>query len=232
MKRRIVTILLFLIFGALVNIAVAWGCALWSNEWSTFIAYESLDAPPDELSTYVSISTEQAKPLPVVLVRSETSRVIGASKTAVYFCWDPELYPGSTLEFPMVEASYFGLPFRAAGHIACHRLGYELDDCLKWYWGIAVPQWLNPHYARTPSGYVSYWGPDPYRFPLLPIWPGFAINTVFCAAILWLLIPGPFVLRRLIRRKRGHCIKCGYDLRGDIDAGCPECGWGREGDKP
>ena len=34
------------------------------------------------------------------------------------------------------------------------------------------------------------------------IWPGFAINTIFYAAILWLLVCGPFALRRHIRRKR------------------------------
>ena len=69
--------------------------------------------------------------------------------------------------------------------------------------------------------------------PLRPIWPGFAINTLFYATLLW----SPFALhqlRRMIRRKRGHCIKCGYDLRGtsggggEGGSGCPECGWGRE----
>ncbi len=24
------------------------------------------------------------------------------------------------------------------------------------------------------------------------------------------------------------CSRCGYDLRGNLDAGCPECGWNRE----
>ncbi len=52
--------------------------------------------------------------------------------------------------------------------------------------------------------------------PLAIIVPGFAANTLFYAA--------PFATRRLIRRKRGHCIKCGYDIRhADHDA-CPECG--------
>ncbi len=45
----------------------------------------------------------------------------------------------------------------------------------------------------------------PRVLPLIPIWPGFAINTVFYAIVLWLLIPGPFALRRLIRRRRGLC---------------------------
>ena len=57
------------------------------------------------------------------------------------------------------------------------------------------------------------------------LWPGFAINTVFYAFILWLLFAGPFVLRRRRRIRRGLCPKCGYDLRGSKDASaCPECG--------
>ena len=70
-----------------------------------------------------------------------------------------------------------------------------------------------------------------YRtLPLRPIWPGFLINTLFYATILWLLAFGPFAARRFIRNKQGRCIKCGYDLRGSSGGGCPECGWGRESD--
>jgi hypothetical protein len=64
--------------------------------------------------------------------------------------------------------------------------------------------------------------------PLAIIWPGFVVNTLFYATVLWLLIPGPFVLRRMIRRRRRRCPKCGYDLRGQLGAGCPECGWNRQ----
>ena len=68
-------------------------------------------------------------------------------------------------------------------------------------------------------------GSLPYRdLAVTPIWPGFAINTIFYGAILWLLIPGQFALRRLIRRKRGLCIACRYDLRGAEHEVCPECG--------
>ena len=70
---------------------------------------------------------------------------------------------------------------------------------------------------------------DGYRseLPFLPIWSGFAINTIFYAANLWLLALAPFAARGLIRQKRGHCIKCGYDLRGSSGGGscCPECGF-------
>ena len=59
-----------------------------------------------------------------------------------------------------------------------------------------------------------------------PIWHGVIVNTIFYAAILWMLTLGPFTARRMVRRKRGRCIKCGYDLRGTSGGGgvCSECG--------
>lgn len=68
--------------------------------------------------------------------------------------------------------------------------------------------------------------------PLRPLWRGFAINTLFYAAIAFALIAGPFMvlrLRRSARSRRGLCITCGYNLRGlrgcgDDHAVCPECG--------
>ena len=60
--------------------------------------------------------------------------------------------------------------------------------------------------------------------PYGPLWLGLLANSIFYSAILWLLIPGPFALRRFIRRKRGLCVKCAYDLRGAEHEACPECG--------
>ena len=66
--------------------------------------------------------------------------------------------------------------------------------------------------------------------PLRPIWPGFAINTIIYAAVLWLVFCAwPGFVRRRVRRGRGQCLHCGYDLRGQPpEAGasrkCPECG--------
>jgi hypothetical protein len=62
------------------------------------------------------------------------------------------------------------------------------------------------------------------RLPSLPLWPGFAINTLFYAGILWLLFAAPFALRRRSRTKRGLCPSCGYDLRGCVSQTCAECG--------
>lgn len=65
--------------------------------------------------------------------------------------------------------------------------------------------------------------------PLRPIWRGLAVNTVFFSALWALLLLAPPAVRRRLRRQRGRCPRCGYDLRGQASPGCPECGAGRTG---
>lgn len=66
-----------------------------------------------------------------------------------------------------------------------------------------------------------------HSLPLMPLWPGFAINAAFyaaCLAALWLTIGGGVHLlgTKKRRRKRGLCESCGYDIQ-DLTT-CPECG--------
>jgi hypothetical protein len=58
--------------------------------------------------------------------------------------------------------------------------------------------------------------------PLCPLWPGFAVNTLFYAGVLWVMSCGPFVLRRMIRRRHGRCPACAYPI-GQSPV-CTECG--------
>jgi hypothetical protein len=85
--------------------------------------------------------------------------------------------------------------------------------------GLALP--LPPW--RDPMPFSSR--PDEPR--VLPLWiipHAFAINTAFYAAVLWGLFALPFVVRRRRRVRRGLCARCGYDLRGAEHEQCPECG--------
>jgi len=65
-------------------------------------------------------------------------------------------------------------------------------------------------------------GPWAARLPVMPIWPGFVANTLLYGAIAGAVLFGPGAARRMLRRRRGHCLKCGYELAGL--AMCPECG--------
>jgi hypothetical protein len=62
------------------------------------------------------------------------------------------------------------------------------------------------------------------RFPLFPLWPGFALDTVFYGAIVFLFWAAPGAIRRRARKRRGHCPTCNYDLKATPAGPCPECG--------
>ncbi len=55
-----------------------------------------------------------------------------------------------------------------------------------------------------------------------PILPGFIINTLFYALLLWLLLFAPGNAPRLLRRRRGLCEECAYPI--GVNPVCTECG--------
>ncbi len=82
---------------------------------------------------------------------------------------------------------------------------------------------MQPIDARTVGQVQTPFGPQ----PLLPVWPGFVVNTLLFAApwvFALLVMYAAGAARRRYRRRRGRCIACGYDLRGLSGAVCPECG--------
>ena len=56
----------------------------------------------------------------------------------------------------------------------------------------------------------------------LPVLPAVAVPTVI-VAVLWFRWDRPHELRRQ-RRAMGLCVRCGYDLTGNVSGVCPECG--------
>ncbi len=63
--------------------------------------------------------------------------------------------------------------------------------------------------------------------PISPIVLGLAVDAFGFGGAYGMLLFGPGAMRRLLRRRRGHCPRCNYDLMSDFSTGCPECGWGR-----
>ena len=66
---------------------------------------------------------------------------------------------------------------------------------------------------------------QPRALPLMPLWPGFAINVLLYGS-LWLgLLWLARGMRRWRRVRRNRCTHCGYPRTGlPADSKCPECG--------
>jgi hypothetical protein len=68
----------------------------------------------------------------------------------------------------------------------------------------------------------------PVTLPLIPVWPGFALNVLVLSAIIasaWYI---PVACVRAWRRARGLCVGCAYDMKASANI-CPECGLHGEG---
>jgi hypothetical protein len=93
--------------------------------------------------------------------------------------------------------------------------------------GIAVG-WPLPALVNEPASHAGVVGSmtilpaSRIELPRQPVWPGFAINTLFYAGILYLLFAVPFTIRRHRRVRRGLCPKCAYPV-GTSEV-CTECG--------
>ncbi len=103
-----------------------------------------------------------------------------------------------------------------------------------WPWMAMQGEWRSGDSNILPQGFHNAWGRsrivtsgpdkglDNDMLPLRPVWPGFALNTMLYAMVLWLLSVAPLALRRRGRIKRGLCPKCAYPV-GTSDT-CTECG--------
>jgi hypothetical protein len=200
---------LFLVLGAIVNVAVAWVCALIAPEYQSSRTPMNVDSWPQ----------------PVLKGWPRKPVVFNAySQISLCFSWEEfraseEQSAGSTLtknEFTL-QKLWVGLPFRCAtgnvwreSHESNSPISVPFTRFQYWYDGMSVWHTTKP-------------------FPIRPVWPGFAINTIFYAAVLWVLLAFPGAVRRFVRRRRGRCTRCGYDLRGQVADDnrqilCPECG--------
>jgi hypothetical protein len=168
LRRSLIKISVFVLLGAIVNVAVAWGCA-----WS---------APGVRM------------PWPMML-RAEHTR-FGARHVKVI-----EHDTGSVSD-PAYQCGFFGLPFVS---MKCSYRTQVQD-------GITLRIVQHQH------------GSEIYTLPLMPLWPGFAINSIFYAAMFWVLWIAPGKVRRFIRIRCHRCPACGYQIAPGTGAVCSECG--------
>lgn len=215
-RRAAIAAFLLLIAGAFLNVAIAWTLYLWAP-------YAAGMRPG--------------------FTREEAARVW-------HRCWPPGTH-GPAMpspqavdagEFVVASNCFLGFGYRivAVGlrpsaepisrRTPTTAMGWEI--CAGWP---AFSLWGHKRSDETSDGLIEIedtWVPvrkldlpiKDNHLPVVPRWPGFAINTLLYSGILWLLWTIPSRVLRLRRYERGLCPKCGYDLRGTEHKVCPECG--------
>jgi hypothetical protein len=193
MRRRLIQLGLFILAGAIVNVAVAWGCLRIP------MAKQERALEPSEIRDLMTVQT--------TVDWNDHDHITAIEKRQFGVAW-VEMYEGE----PFLVLSWAGWPL----------LSLRDEQAL----GPLYPKrWVVWASRRHRSIVIPDSVPDGFK-PHRPVWPGFTINTLLYATILWLMFAAPFALRRRRRIKRGLCSACGYDLRGRASNAnlCPECG--------
>jgi hypothetical protein len=205
MKRRLLTIAVFLLAGAVVNVAVAWGLT---------------SLPPPSITPSSGVFASLDLKLGRLHYGYAHRTAFGREYVDLVIT-----YGGPT---PQRDLVFSDKELRAAAFPSWMRIGPTkqwsgLNAASAYGWPQLALWMASGGRESTATGgvHVFRFGTD-HRFPATLVSRGFTLNTIFYAAILWLLICGPFVLRRLIRRRRGLCPKCAYPM--GESATCTECG--------
>lgn len=213
----------FLLLGAIVNVAVAWGCVVKSVRNNPY-------CPHSFTQPRVSVTEEawlQCFDERFVLFEDGLWRILGDShalgfsrreyvRLPTYLEATPGggSGPGGGFYVAWVGITRSGWPAKAmhSYDLLSERMSVTRDRI---------------HFDSVVMDVKVNFGGSIVHcpLPLRPIWPGFAINTIFYAAFLWLLFAASgYVRRRFIRGriKRGLCPACAYPV-GSSEV-CTECG--------
>ncbi|MEO1130453.1 MAG: hypothetical protein AAFX05_12210 [Planctomycetota bacterium] len=186
-----------LTMGAFVSVIVAWGAATWGTAGKDRDPWVVWPGFPCGV-------THSGLPAPMEECRLQLHEVTFAA----------EVRAGRVFEFGGMDGAWrqvwiltFGWPLRSMSFTdhAWQSGGFSPTYEFEQAWSLEIPRGLHP---VDPNN----------RIPLRVLWPGMIVNSVLFA----LMFASPLIVRRELRRRRGGCGSCGYDVAGV--ARCPECG--------
>lgn len=220
----------YLAAGAVVNVVVAAGCALWGPVWTNCdIRYRDIQrfaerwTPQDWIENPIDSKSSR---WPKWDVEVTEVRALGVSFVEVSGREDHP--PGISVRrdpvtvmivrsgwpWNCLEAASQPEPIKWNIPTSPREFGCALSVNQK---DLVTPRVVDDRYPlidlrSVPSGLI----------PLSPVWPALIANTIVWALILAMLVHGPRWVRGEVRLRRGLCRSCGYPI-GVADR-CTECG--------
>lgn len=208
-------IAIFLLLGAAINCAVAWGCTVIAKRvtkcYATYVNPREGEALLFELHKAFGYRLVCGLPRWWEFYTDETTaRATGPTYGSIVW------WPRYGLEDPFTSQVAAGWPFLSVR-------------------ATLYPDWIEPLKpvddllsGKTTAGQpdsATDWAADARRRTLLSLRPipiGFAINTTILATLLLCLIAGRDAIRRRTRNHFGCCVSCGYPR--STSPVCTECG--------
>ena len=204
-RRRVLTILILLLAGAVVSVAVAWGS--WWVWWSSGpvlgqlkdrrVLWLPTDLASADRAIWARCALDGWPPTP--------DRVVWEYSAFAVRC-------RHMIRSVFVSTGFGGFERHEVSAIRC---GWPTTS-------LAIEVRRSPRNVPLPYELIGWNLARDVPLPARPLWSGLLVNTLFYATLLWLLLLGPFALRRFMRVRRGLCPKCAYPM-GESEA-CSECG--------
>ncbi len=209
MKRRLTKLVVFLLLGAIVALPLG-------------IALDAMFPVPRRLTHYSTGSIR------LWLIGEGADQQISEERND-----DPTGFVFFVCRSPSVDMSPI-FATKTREHRDLHVTLYRPSDQELWGkqcdpWRLALSAYFraNGYESRFVEGVLL---PDVRRYRT--IWIAVWANGLIAGVVLYGIWAGSYRLVvgriRLNREREGRCRMCGYDLRGNFSAGCPECGWRRE----
>ncbi len=207
MRRVAVKLLVFLLLGAVVNVAVA---AVFMELRPESKHTRGNDFPSKEYQYATVLYVFPDTPITALSCQKFESDGWDVTITTSMFL------NGDTPLERMVKVEHLktGWPFRTfQGWLGSEWNRNRADLEFHQRWVLASGEWGHDSFILEGSNLV---------YPLQPILSGFLFNMICYAGSLWLLFATPFALLRQKRVRKGLCPKCAYPVGGSTV--CTECG--------
>lgn len=212
MRRIVVRLMVSLMVGVVVTVLVAWSPRIefTTNPW---MGLPGLGTPlPPDTPWPTQFNGWPPAPERVLEETPRRGQAL-AYQTFIRASRDPDARPGELLMYEMI-AERSGWPMRALVRYKAFIVQGGMTGIQDL--GTLRRGWLLPASWQSASLRTNV------PLPLMPLWPGFLVNTLFYSALVFGTLAGLSHLKRQRRLMRGLCVQCAYPVA-ELNR-CPECG--------